>query len=176
MSAVRAYVLQGEIQGGQRRDDGGFGAQDQFAERSFPEAAAPAAVELVIGPATFGADGQGGLRPSRARQNFAQWRCRRCARKAKFSRGGSAARKASPGRARRRDRGNSHAARLLRRLDQNFLPTLGALSAAASEAFSLRAAATGTIVLTPSSVAFSIAHSKASNFTMESSRVMSTAG
>src|SRR5260370_830980 len=48
--------------------------------------------------------------------------------------------------------------------------------AEASSAFSLRAAASGMIVLTPSSVAFSMAHSKASNFTTDSKSVTSTRG
>src|SRR5216684_3077536 len=43
--------------------------------------------------------------------------------------------------------------------------------AAASRAFSLRPVANGTIVLTPSSVAFSSAHSKASNFTIDKSKL-----
>ena len=48
--------------------------------------------------------------------------------------------------------------------------------AAASKPFSLRAAASGTILLTPSSVAFSIAHSNASNFTIARSSVTSRLG
>jgi len=63
-------------------------------------------------------------------------------------------------------------ARLLRGFDENLVPAVGTfLLAAASKAFSLRSAASGMMVLTPSSVAFSMAHSKASNFTTERSSV-----
>lgn len=48
--------------------------------------------------------------------------------------------------------------------------------AAARSGLSLRAAASGTISATPSSVAFSSAHSNRSNFTIESSRWMAGAG
>src|SRR6266705_2891040 len=50
------------------------------------------------------------------------------------------------------------------------------LAPAASKAFSLRSAASGTILLIPNSVAFSMAHSKASNFTTASSSVTSRLG
>src|SRR5581483_10000827 len=50
------------------------------------------------------------------------------------------------------------------------------LPAAAINAFSLLPAASGTIRLTPSSVAFSSAHSNESNFTRESKSVISSAG
>ena len=45
------------IERGKRRDDGGFGAQNKAAERSFVELRGAGGGEFGVGPAAFGANG-----------------------------------------------------------------------------------------------------------------------
>ena len=59
----------------QRRDHSGFGPQDQFAEGCLPKAGCRGQRQFFIRPATFGADGEGGLGDRHGGQNFTQCRC-----------------------------------------------------------------------------------------------------
>ncbi len=153
-------VAEGVVEGGEGGGDGRLGAQDELAERGLAETGVVRGGKLGFGPAAFGADGEGGLPTGwPGAEDFAKGQGVGPFGQQDFYGVGVGA-EGLRGLRQLLQNGDADAARLLRSFGENFLPALGALRRCGE-------------VLAPSSVAFSMAHSKASNFTIARSSVRS---